>query len=220
MENPPPELDRFTRPNEQELEIARCFCLARDGYKCNRSKKTVQELIIEDRIRRQLQNKSERKLPILVLNHLDGTMNFHSKDHNNGNLILYGNVELISWSENAKFKPAEVDFDPNEVRTYASRKSHNAYVKMINMTNNYLVKFEHGCEERLVNKYSKVIKCSQDILRKYLKREYETRYDLFDINELNITCDYKFCSGIHVCFWNTRPKPTQTDLDKFQEEVE
>ena len=217
MDNPPQELDRFSRPNEQEIEIARNFCLARDGYKCNRSGKTVVELIAEDKVRRELDGKQPRKLPILVLNHLDGTMNFHSKDEND-KLILYGNVELLSWSENAKFKPAEVDYDPNEVRTYSAHKSHNAYVKYVNLTNNLLAKFVHVCEERHVNKMSKVIKCSQDILKKYNKREFETRYDLFEIADLNIECKYRFCSGVHICFMFERPKPNQTDYDAFEKE--
>jgi len=207
-------MDRFTKLNQKELEMTRNVCLARDGYICNICKKSINDLIIEDRILRQVQGKPKRTKPIIVVNHIDGTLNINSKDG-----VLFGNVEIACYSCNRKFKPAEVDFDPDEVRTYASRKSHNAYVKMIKMTNSYLLKFEHGCEERLVNKYSKVIKCSQDVLRKYLKREYETRYDLFDINQLNIECDYQFCSGIHVCFWLERPQAKKTDLQAFQEEL-
>lgn len=212
-----PELDRFSRPNAQELEIARCFCLARDGYCCNMCKKSIQELILETKIRREIQNKQPSKKPVLLLNHKDGTMNFHSKDEQR-NIILYGNVEMICIPDNNRYSPPEVDYDPEEVRTYASRKSHQAYKEYIYHTNNQLTKFVHTCEERHVNKYSKVIKCSQDILRKYDKREYETRYDLFEIADLNINCNYKFCSGQHICFWGKRPTPQQTDFDAYEEE--
>jgi len=208
------ELDRFSRQNEKELEVARCFLLARDGRKCNICKKSVEELQLYDKILRQVQDRRPRKYPVLVMNHRDETKNFHK------NGVLFANVELVCCSCNKKFKPAEVDYDPEEVRTYASRKSHNAYVKWVKMVNNHLAKFGHGCEERLVNKYSKVIKCSQDILKKYDKREYETRWDLFEISDLNIECDYKYCSGVHICFWNERPEPIKTDLEALKEEEE
>lgn len=208
----PQELDRFSRPNEKEVEIARCFCLSRDGYICNICKTPIQQLIMKDKLIRELMRKPPRKRPIIVLNHKDGTMNFHIKN------VLFGNVEMVCIPCNRKYKPAEVDYDPEEIRTYSARKSHQAFKKWVQLVNNYITKFGHGCEERLVNKYSKVIKCSQDILKKYDKREYETRYDLFEISDLNIECDYRFCSGVHICFWGERPEVKLTDQQAQEEE--
>ena len=92
----PQELDRLSRPNERELVIARNFCLARDGYICKICKRSIQELIIQDNTLRKLIKKQPRKRPIIVLNHKDGTMNFHSKN------VMFENVEIVCVGCNRK----------------------------------------------------------------------------------------------------------------------
>jgi len=212
LDNPPQQLDRFTRPNQQEIEIARNFCLARDGYKCVRCNRSIEELLLQDKLLRELTKKSPRKRSIIQINHRDGTFEFHTN-------VIYGNVEIVCVSCNKKFKPAEIDYDPNEVRTYASRKSHNAYAKYISIVNSYLEKFDEGCLQQFLNKYSKVIKCSQDALMKYTKREIDTRWKLFNISEYNIDCNYYFCDGVHLCFIDHIPQAQQTDhVARMQED--
>ncbi len=191
------KLDRLSNLNGIEIEVIRCVCLARDGYLCFRCRKTVQELIIEDRIMREIKGLKQRDKPVLVINHKDGTKNSHSSDG-----TYFGNVELVCYPCNALYKAPEVDYHPDEIRTYASRKSHSAYVQWVYMVNNYLTKFEDACLARLANKYSKTIKCSQDALIKYAKREHETRWNVYKRPE----CDYDFCAGIHICFWGKTPK--------------
>ena len=210
----PQELDRFARPNEKEIEIARNFCLARDGYFCKICKRSIQELIMQDNILRKLMKKPPRKRPIIVLNHKDGTMNFHIKNE------MFGNVEIICCSCNRKYKPPQIDYNPNEIRTYASRKSHDAYSKYVVIVNNYLDKFHEGCLQQFLNKYSKVIKCSQDALMKYTKREIDTRWKLFNISDFNIECKYYFCDGVHLCFIDYIPEAVPTDHAVALEEEE
>lgn len=201
------EIDRFSNLNQREIQPIVCVCLARDGYICNKCKKTIQELLLRDKILRELKQLPPRQKPIVVINHLDGTKNTHTPQQ------LFGNVELVCYSCNRLYEPPQIDYQPDEIRSYASRKSHKAYVQWVRMINNYLTKFDECCLARLSNKYSKVIKCSQDALIKYAKREYETRWDLFEFN-----CDYQFCSGIHVCFWGKMPPSKPLDQDIANEE--
>ncbi len=203
------EIDRFSNLNQREIQIIICVCLARDGYICKKCKTTIQELLLRDKIKREIKQLPSRIKPIVVINHLDGTKNTHTPQQ------LFGNVELVCYACNRLYEPPQVDYRPDEIRTYASRKSHEAYVKWVRMVDNYLTKFEVGCLARLANKYSKVIKCSQDALIKYAKREHETRWSLFVMN-----CDYLFCSGYHICRWGTVPPSEPLDQDVAEEEDE
>ena len=99
----PEELESESNLNPQEVELLRCYCLGRDGYRCANPlcKKTIYDLILEDKIIRRLKGLEPRKLPVLVINHRDGSKALNSIIK--GKIIPYGNVCLYCYPCNRKY---------------------------------------------------------------------------------------------------------------------
>ena len=72
--------------NAREREVAYCFLIAKDGKKCKRCKKSLQELEEEANINEIMTGK-ERKLPLLVVDCID-----NSGDHSDLN-----NLQFLCW---------------------------------------------------------------------------------------------------------------------------
>lgn len=212
------EAFRTSNLNTKEWEKIIPFCLHRDGYICNICKTPIPDLVLKDKIKREIEGKPPRKLPIILINHIDGTRN---RDRTiNGKEIPFANVEIACWSCNRKYKPPEIDYQPNEERTYASRKSHQAYQGFVKKVNDEISKFKHVCLQESLNIFSKDLKCSQDALFKYTKREIGTRWALIDKVKMDLDCDYYFCDTRHLCFIEEVPQKKLSDYEVYQEEKE
>lgn len=207
----PEESEHESNLNPLEVELLRCFCLARDGYRCEHPlcRKTIHDLDLEDKIIRRLKGKPPRKLPLLVINHKDGSKAIHS--YKNGKLIPYGNVCLYCYPCNRKYDVKNPEIRTDEKRTYASRKSHQSRPKFVRMVNNYITKFNHICLKKALNQYSKALNCSQELCEQSYLQQHGTRWDEINISEYGINCDYNYCNGVHVIFMDEPPDKIPED---------
>lgn len=207
----PEEPESSSNLNPLEIELLRCFCLSRDGYQCANPlcRKTVHDLILEDQIIRRLKGKPERKLPILVVNHRDGSKAINSIYK--GKIIPYGNVCLYCYACNRKYDIKNPEIRSDEARTYAARKSHQARPQFVRMVNNFLTKFEHVCLKKSINQFSKTIACSQELCEQSYLQQYGIRWEEINVADYDISCDYNYCSGVHIIFKNEPPRKIEED---------
>lgn len=173
------------------------FLLARDGYFCVTCNRDVSTLIRD--------SKSDRLLPVLVIDHIDGDTRY--TDSPDG--IHGGNLRLLCYSCNrkniAKVRPPT----PERERTPEHKKSEESKPIFYNWLDRYLIDNKHICYKMMLNRGSKIANDSSQIT---VKRWYEQvyglpdGYDEFQLHEVSLVCDYGKCDGTHVCFSGEIPR--------------
>lgn len=181
----------------RQREYWQTFLLARDGYLCVLCHKDVSTLIRE--------SKTDRQLPVLVIDHIDGDTRFtDSRD-----MVHGGNLRLLCYSCNRKNTAESRPPPPERERTPEHKKSEESKPIFYNWLNRVLIEDKHICYTRMLNHGSKVANNSSQIT---VKRWYDQLFETFDgysefmLFDAGVGCDYGKCNGTHVCFRDEIPR--------------
>lgn len=187
------------------------FLLARDGYRCTCCPKDVVTLIRE--------SKPDRKLPVLVIDHIDGDTRFtDGKDGVHGS-----NLRLACYSCNRKNTKSTRPTMPKRDMTPEHEKSAKSKPKFYDWLNAYLIENKNICYQRMLNRGSDIANESSQISA---KRWFNQRvdsfvdgskkgYEVFDAESFGVTdCDYSLCDGDHVCFYGEVPRKEDVAREK------
>lgn len=185
--------------NARLREIAYCYLIPKDGKKCKRCKKTLQELE-EEAYLDEIMTGRERKLPLLVVDCMD-----NSGDHSDLN-----NLQFLCWSCNRKKNPHKVGTSQS-LGPIPSREK----LDMLNFEptyhrnlRNYLIDIEHICRVEL-RMASKNLSggASEVTCNRYFESEVRTtanqkaKYQIFSCG-----CGSDHCNGNHVCLMGMKPE--------------
>ncbi len=182
----------------QEYEYWLNYLLQRDGYLCVHCNKDVATLIRE--------SKSERKLPVLVIDHIDGDTRF--TDSRTG--VHGGNLRCLCYSCNRKNTRQTRPVLPTRDRSPEQQKSEDAKPMFYNWLNAYLREYRHICFKMMLNRGSKLALDSSQVTA---ERWYDQMvdaingYEEFALFHTGIDCPYSKCNGTHVCFYGETPRP-------------
>lgn len=189
----------------RQREFWRCFLLGRDGYLCVGCNKDVSTLIRE--------SKTDRSLPVLLIDHIDGDTRFtDSRDGVHG-----GNLRHLCYSCNRKNVKSARPTMPSREAPPELLKSETSKPKFYNFLNAYLVENKNICYKRMLNRGSKLANDSSQITA---TRWYDQMVDVingyeeYSLDMVNGDCDYSKCNNIHVCFYGEIPR--EQDVAKEQ----
>ncbi len=189
----------------RQREYWQNYLLARDGYYCVCCKKDTTTLIRESKI--------DRKLPVLVIDHIDGDTRYtDSKDG-----VIGGNLRHLCYSCNRKNIKETRPVEPERPRTPEQKKSEDSKPIFYNFVNAYLVENKNICYKRMLNRGSKLANDSSQIT---VTRWYDqlvdvvNGYEEYPLSLVDGDCDYSKCNGIHVCFYGEIPR--EEDVAKQQ----
>ena len=183
--------------SSREREFWLNFLLSRDGYTCVLCSKDVQTLIRE--------SKSDRQLPVLVIDHIDGDTRFT----NTRDGIYGGNLRLLCYPCNRKNTCKSRPVLPDRDRTPEQKKSEESKPIFNNWLNRMLVEFGNICYAMMLNRGSKIANDSSQVtVKRWYDQCFESfnGYEEFSLHEYGLTCSYGKCNGIHVCLYGELPR--------------
>ena len=190
----------YSNMNKRERSKLFPFVLERDGSICGRCKKTVDKL----RYEWELHNPNQvRKSPYLVLHHIDGDERFpHSRDG-----TYCGNLMLLCCSCNQLLRRRKIAPDSVREKTPEMQRRDTATPLFFDWLDNYLANYSQICEERMINRGSKIAGVLQPSVMRYYKQQIHYEYVKFEIAGHEVPpCNYPECKGIHVCLANEVPR--------------
>ena len=203
-------MSNYKNMSSKEHEFWIPFLLARDGYRCVLCNSTLTELIKK--------SKPNRKLPLLVIEHIDGDSRF--TDSVDGE--LRENLRLTCYPCNKKVEPEQLRITSHRKEMSASHSKHDqAEPIFLNYITKCLINDKHLCYERMIHSGAKVaLRSSPVTTTRYFKTNFEGKYEIFKIADKNIICDYQFCNGEHICFIGEIPRSNPMPKPKLENENE
>jgi len=201
----------YRNMSAREREYWTPLLLARDGYSCSSCKKPIAVLV---EIRKKLFPYRKFKLPVIVIDHVDGDSRF--TDSREG--IKGGNLRHLCYSCNRKAKKEKIPIIPTLERRPEHKKSDISKPVFRNWLNRYLAEYGQICYKFMINRGAKISNDSSPItVQRWYEVDFGVKggYDEFDIGNYAIKCPYGKCDGTHVCFYGEKPRT----LDEFKELV-
>lgn len=202
----------YSNMSEKEIEAWRNFLLFRDGYRCKRCNKTVDELIKEDQLRRQRAKKEEpRIMPVLTIGHRNGDSRVTSLPGTQPG----SNLELQCYSCNQLSKQVQSELPQVQSHDVSGSLLVNRkkMPKYLNHINEHINKFGHYCEGEALSSGCKAVGLkSQITAERYIFIERGAN-GLFDLHEFD--CDSQVCTGKHI--FRKGQKPINLTDEQFVE---
>lgn len=191
----------YRNMSEEEIEIWRNFLLNRDGYRCNRCNKTVQELIAEDIAVRKALNKKPRVKPVLTINHRNGDSRITAMPGS----PIGSNLELCCYSCNLLARKVQSELPQVQVHDISGTVLINRkkMPKYLNHVKEQAQKFGHYCLGEALSSGCKSVGIkSQITAERYIEIERGTN-GLFDVYDFD--CESPVCKGKHIFMKGQKP---------------
>lgn len=187
------------------------FVLGRDGCFCSRCRKDLDTIKKEYKLANP--NK-KRKLKWLYLHHVDGDERF--PDSRDGTYA--GNLKLVCSACNQLLRIRVIAPSTLRPMTPEMQLSQSAKPKFFAWVDNYLANYGHLCEERMINRGSKIAGVLQPSIVRYFKQEVHYKYEEFDLSLTDEKCDYPDCNTKHICNRGEKPRTKDQIAEIVREE--
>lgn len=225
-------LNRLYNPrgnlNDEESIEAITVLMERWGAICWRCKKPSWQLIIEDEAVRKAKGLPKRTRRILVVHEvIKGCYHIPviEDPKNPPKLEKWSGCRPVCYSCNqiiGTTLPIAMD---EKTMTWQSKRSVTIRRNFRLVVEAYMTKKIHICEKLAVNTQSspQKLNCSQEVLIETVRSNVGTNWDLINIEEFNIKCEYcekYFGNNMHVIFKGKPPTKIQTDLEAMLAEDE
>lgn len=175
------------------------FCIERDGAFCQRCRKSEKQLKKEWRLSNP---KKHRKLPFLLIHHIDGDERFpNSRDGR-----YAGNLRLLCASCQQLLRIRNIAHDTLRDKTPEMDRGDKAKPKFFEWLDNYLASFSEICKVLMHNRGAKIAGVSQPTIKRYFDQEISFKYVQFMKHDYGVECSYDECNDVHVCLVNELPR--------------
>jgi len=213
--------------NKIESLEAITVLLERHGAYCYFCKKSAEVLLIEDDAVRRSKGLKTRERRILVVHErIRGIFDSYIWQEGNPKplVIKWGNCVPACYSCNNKEGSVEPEDIDKKTMTWQAKKSIVRY-KFTEILNQVLPRKIHICKKLAINIASneKHLHCSQEVLEEAVKQNIGVAWDIIDITEFNIKCEYcekYYGDNQHIIIKNKPPEKKQTDLQEMLKQEE
>lgn len=215
-------LKKYHTMSAKEEEYWRPFLLARSGYSCSNCHNPVEVLISQDNARRIKFKLPARKLPVLIIDHIDGDSRFTDDRYG----TYGGNLQLLCYSCNrkkAKTQSQLLQIDRMNT-TDCIRINREKMPALIDWIKERVNKFDHICWFSILSDGCKAIGINQYTVNRNLDSEFGPELGLFEEFEYadvfgKPRCEITKCDGTHIAFKGHIPR-SMTDEDAIKKEQE
>jgi len=202
---------------EESLE-AITVLIERHGATCFFCKKAGWVLKIEDDAIRESKGLPDRKRRVLVVHErIRGIFDSIVYENNIPKLLKWGNCVPACYSCNQRegsIEPKDID---KKTMTWQAKKSvvRDQFTKKVDII---LAQKIHICKKMVINISSNAehLHCSQEVLEEATKQNVGIRWDLINIENFNINCDYcknYYGDNEHIIFMGKPPTKEQSDIE-------
>jgi len=215
-----------TKLNADESLEAITVLVERHGSMCWNCHKPSWQLMIEDDAVRKAKGLPKRKRRILVVHEIIEGM-FHSSIMDNKKdppiHLKWGGCRPVCYSCNQELGHNIATITDKKTMTWQALKSVKVRGAFRKIVDTYISKKTHVCLKMCVNTLSapEKLHCSQEVLEEVVKQNVGTKWDIINIDDFNIECDYcknYYGDNNHIIWKGKPPIQNITDMEAVMQE--